>query len=192
MHSRFKQSCCFILVIFMLMISGCTKEKAEVTELQKVEVKDKEESDSADQKEEELYVHVCGQVVNPGVYKLPDGSRIYEAIDAAGGTLDAAAAESLNLAEKLNDGQQIYIPSVDEAGAVAAGAGDMGSNDGKVNLNTAAREELMTLSGIGEAKADSIIRYREEHGGFKSIEELKEVEGIKDGVFNKVKDQIKV
>ena len=108
-----------------------------------------------------------------------------------------------NPAHCLEDGQQIYVPSREEAeqgitggksqadspGAKPA-AGDTEAKDGKVSINTASKEQLMTLNGIGEAKAAAIIRYREEHGGFQKIEELKEVEGIKEGVFNKVKDQI--
>lgn len=165
-----------------------------------------------------IYVDVCGQVRNPGVYKLTSDSRVYEAVEKAGGMTKKAAASSVNQAERLSDGQQIYVPSKDEqaqgagdeqaakdagaaktgsAGAAgtggSAGAGGSGTaNGGKVNLNTASKEELMALSGIGEVKADAMIRYREEHGGFQSVEDVKKIEGIKDGVFNKIKDQITV
>ncbi len=84
------------------------------------------------------------------------------------------------------------MPSGEEVQAPADLLQRPEAGDGKVNINTASREELMTLTGIGEAKAEAIIRYREDKGSFKSAEELKEVEGIKDGVYNKVKDQIKV
>ncbi len=165
----------------------------------------------------EVYVHVCGQVTNPGVYRVPSGSRLFEVIEAAGGLLEDAADELLNQAAQVQDGQQVYVPSreeadrgmsdqrasnLDAAGQSVSNPGVSGSSsdpgfalaadDGKINLNTASKEQLMTLSGIGEAKANSIIAYREGHGGFKKIEELMEVEGIKEGVFNKVKDQIKV
>ena len=165
-----------------------------------------------------IYVHVCGQVACPGVYPLPAGSRLYEAIEAAGGLLESGAGEWLNQAAQVGDGQQIYVPSNEEvrqaqqggadglqgteAGLYIAQQGSMGSlqpsgqftppDDGKVNLNTASKEQLMTLSGIGETKAASIIAFREEHGGFQKIEELMEVEGIKEGVFNKVRNQIRV
>lgn len=161
-----------------------------------------------------VYVHVCGEVASPGVYPLPAGSRLYEAIEAAGGILENGAGEQLNQAAQIEDGQQIYVPSREEvqqgtAGGAqlpqqaVTGGGNTGqkgtsgnpsssSEDGKVDLNTASREQLMTLSGIGEAKAASIIAYREEHGGFRKIEELMEVEGIKEGVFNKVRDQIRI
>ncbi len=150
-----------------------------------------------------VYVHVCGEVASPGVYPLPAGSRLYEAIEAAGGILENGAGEQLNQAAQIEDGQQIYVPSREEAQQGLTGSGYNGwqesagnelssPKDGKVNLNIASREELMTLSGIGEAKAASIIAYREEHGGFRQIEELMEVEGIKEGVFNKVRDQIRI
>ena len=146
-----------------------------------------------------IYVHVCGEVASPGVYELPAGSRLYEAVVAAGGLLDSAAGERLNQAAEAGVGQQIYVPSREEAALGLtddpASLGNMPegmAEDGRISLNTASKEQLMTLSGIGEAKAASIISYREEHGGFQRIEELMEVEGIKEGVFNKVKDQIKI
>ena len=137
-------------------------------------------------------VHVCGQVAAPGVYELAEGSRIYEAIEAAGGVNSQAAPEGLNQAACVEDGQQIYVPSVQELQDNSfTAAGDSGAaEDGRVNINTAQAEELMTLSGIGEAKAAAIIQYREENGGFQSIEELMEISGIKEGVFEKIKEEI--
>lgn len=141
-----------------------------------------------------IYVDVCGEVVSPGVYELPADSRVYQAVEKAGGMTQKAAAAGINQAERLSDGQQIYVPSGEEAKNQAAGQTDAGasSGDGKVNLNTASKEDLMTLTGIGEVKAESIIKYREDKGSFHSIEDIKEIEGIKDGVFNKIKDQIKI
>ena len=135
---------------------------------------------------------------------MTSDSRLYEAIQMAGGFTDEAAGEALNQAEKIEDGSRIYVPTKEEAKAGTENNGtfvqnadnektDAGSTaDGKVDINTAGKDELMTLSGIGEAKADAIIRYRDEHGKFQKIEDLMEVEGIKDGVFQKVKDQIKI
>ena len=144
-------------------------------------------------------VHVCGEVVNPGIYELPAGSRIYEAVKAAGGFTENAAEESVNLASPIEDGVQIRIYSKDEAETLAAGAapfdGFEASGEGKepvVNLNTATKEELMTLSGIGESRAEDIIRYREENGGFQNIEDIMKVSGIKDAAFQKIKDRITV
>lgn len=144
-------------------------------------------------------VHVCGEVANPGIYELPAGSRIYEAVKAAGGFTENAEEESVNLASPIEDGVQIRIYSKDEAETLAAGAapfdGFEASGEGKepvVNLNTATKEELMTLSGIGESRAEDIIRYREENGGFQNIEDIMKVSGIKDAAFQKIKDRITV
>ena len=144
-------------------------------------------------------VHVCGEVVNPGIYELPAGSRIYEAVKAAGGFTENASEESVNLASPIEDGVQIRIYSKEEAETLAAGAapfdGFEASGEGKepvVNLNTATKEELMTLSGIGESRAEDIIRYREENGGFQNIEDIMKVSGIKDAAFQKIKDRITV
>ncbi len=153
-----------------------------------------------------IFVHVCGQVQTPGVYELAAGSRLFEALEAAGGLTAEAAGEVLNQAQLLDDGQQVYVPAKKEvedgsalwqgsaANAPAAGSSDRkeGTADRKVNINQAAKEELMTLTGIGEVKAGAIIRYREEHGPFGSIEEIKEIDGIKDGVFQKIRDDITV
>ena len=144
-----------------------------------------------------IYVHICGQVNHSGVYCLEEDGRVMELVELAGGFTDKAAKDSVNLAQKLSDGQRIYIPDLEEVkgGLIsleAEGGGHQGLDTGKVNINTANKDTLMTLAGIGEAKAEAIIRYREEHGGFQSIEEIKEIEGIKDGVFNKIKDEIEV
>lgn len=154
---------------------------------------------------EEVYVHVCGSVNNPGVYKLKPEARIYEAIEAAGGLCADASAESVNQAQKVEDGLKIYVPNKEEAEhgwAESSGAKGVldGSGDGgqaqepsaKVNVNTATVEELKTLPGIGDAKARSIVSYRQTNGMFQSIEDLMQVEGIKSGVFDKIKDQITV
>ena len=102
---------------------------------------------------------------------------------------EEAAFSSLNQAEKISDGQKIYVPSFEEAENQTITEEE---EDGQVNLNTASKEVLMTLPGIGEVKAEAIIHYREKKGSFTSIDELKEIEGIKEGVFNKIKDHVKV
>ena len=150
---------------------------------------------------ETLYVHICGAVNAPGVYELKTDARIYEALEAAGGMTEDAAADWINQAEALSDGERIYVPTQEEAEesaqSVSGRWADPNGNAGgsvsdKININTAAKEELMTLSGIGASKAESILKYRQEHGNFQNIEDLKKIEGIKDGVFNKIKDDITV
>ena len=148
-----------------------------------------------------IYVYICGEVANPGVYELSEDSRIYEAVDAAGGFTENAARESINLASKVSDGMQITIYNKEEAASLPAGGTSAGKNSGQdqmsgssslVNLNTATKEELMTLKGIEESKAEDIIRYREKSGGFKKIEDIMKISGIKEAGFQKIKDSITV
>lgn len=138
-----------------------------------------------------IWVYVCGEVKVPGVYELKAGSRIFEAIDAAGGMTEQAAQEAVNLALLLSDGQQIQIPSKDEAQKMSQEA-ENGTSNGKIQLNTATKAQLMELSGIGESKAEAILQYRLEHGNFQSIEEIKNVSGIGDALFEQIKESITV
>lgn len=133
-------------------------------------------------------VHVKGEVKSPGYYELDYGSRIKDAIEAAGGASEAADVNKVNLAEKLRDGQEVVIPSAAASQQQAAQT----SSDGKVNINTASELELQTVSGIGEATAKSIIAYRDAHGGFKKLTELKKIDGIGTKKLEKMKDYIKL
>lgn len=150
---------------------------------------------SAEQKadKEECYVYVCGYVNKPDVYKCREGARIYEVIELAGGFSDKADREYLNLVEIVEDGQRIYVPSEEEV-LSAQGEGGIGSVLGseKVNINTAGAEQLMTLPGIGEARAQDIISYRNANGRFEQIEDIMKVGGIKNASYEKIKDLIKV
>ncbi len=142
-----------------------------------------------------IFVYVCGEVNSPGVYELPEGSRLFEAVEAAGGFTEDADERVHNLALLLKDGAQITVYSRSEAETLSAALryGASGeSPDGLININTASKAELMTLPGIGEAKADDIIRYRESNGDFKVIEDIMKVSGIKDAGFQKIKDRITV
>lgn len=144
------------------------------------------------------YVHICGEVVSPGVYELEEGSRVFQAVEKAGGFTEKAAAEFLNMAERVKDGMKIVVLSEEEAEAARAGGAlplseeALSEEKARVNLNTATKEELMTLRGIGEAKADDILRYRESHGGFQKIEDIMKISGIKDAAFQKIKEDITV
>lgn len=150
----------------------------------------------ASQRKEMLVIHICGAVAEPGVYHLESGSRIYQAVEAAGGFLEEAGKEYLNLADVISDGQKIYIPTVQEAEEENRSKEEMnltGSVDEqKVNINTASAELLCTLPGVGSSKAEKIIAYREAYGAFQTTEDIMNVEGIKDGVFRKIKDMIRV
>ncbi len=141
------------------------------------------------------YVYVCGEVTNPGVYILAEGQRLYEAVEMAGGFTENAAPDALNLVLLVSDGMKIDVPDKERAAAMPSG--DYVSGTGiagsvKVNINTATREQLMTLNGIGAARADAIIAYRQEHGPFSAIEDIMQVSGIKDAAFSKIKNDIVV
>lgn len=145
------------------------------------------ENDSAvKEKVPEIYVHVCGEVVLPDVYKVPAGSRLFEVVALAGGLTDQASETSVNLARVVQDGEKIYVPSVDE---VQSGQ-YLTPDNGKVSINEANLEQLMQLSGIGESKAQAIIDYRNTHGRFKKIEDIMLVSGIKEAMYNKIKEDI--
>ena len=162
-----------------------------------------------------IYVDVCGAVANPGVFQLAAGSRVFQAIEAAGGYLPEAALTCVNRAGVLTDGQQIYIltqeemerQGLDPAEMSGASDGQMngsagtGQNtgmtaqvqqDNRININTADEAQLTTLTGIGATRAQAIIAYREENGPFAAIEDIMNVQGIKEGTFAKIKDEIVV
>lgn len=155
---------------------------------------------SKDNKNKKIYVHICGEVNEPGVYELKEDARVIDAIDAAKGLTKAASQQSVNQAEKLEDSQQIYIPSIKEVKedvnqSVKSSNSNSSINNegnGKVNINTASQEELTTLPGIGVAKAQKIIAYRQQNGSFSKIEDIMKISGIKEGLFNKISENITV
>lgn len=156
-----------------------------------VHLKEKESS------EKEMYwVYVCGEVSVPGVYELTEGSRIKDAIESAGGFTEKAAREYWNLAQKIEDGMKIVVLSQEEAVADPYGIQKEGNimrseaGDDRVNLNHATMEQLQKLPGIGAAKASDIIEYRKANGEFSAIEDIMNVPGIKESVFEDIKDKI--
>lgn len=136
-------------------------------------------------------VHIAGAVVHPGVYELEEGSRLFDAVELAGGFTEGAAEGYCNLAAVLEDGRQYSIPSEEE---LEEGGGDAAAvaADGKVDINRAGVSELTALTGIGESRAKAIIAYREEHGGFQKIEDIMRVSGIGEGLFANIRDEITV
>lgn len=206
---RKKQLCIYLGAVFFLLLpvcSGCESreakflkeevEMAEETEAVPEEEVQKEEGAEVTAPPRKIFVDVCGAVVNPGVYELSAESRVFHAIDAAGGFREDAASEYVNRAKSINDGEQVYIPTKEEVKEQAvpalAGSDPAEGIDTRVNLNTADKEQLMTLSGIGESKAEAILAYREEIGGFQTVEDILNVPGIKEGTLAKIKDDIAV
>lgn len=142
-------------------------------------------------------VHICGEVQDPGVYSLPEGSRVVDAIRAAGGLTEDASERNVNQAAAVTDGMQIVVPTLEEAqsgGNVwnTDAQGVRSTDDGLVNINTADVSQLMTLPGIGQTRAEAIAAYRQQHGNFRTIEEIMKVDGIKEGSFAKLKARITV
>ncbi len=184
-----------LLPILLLCINLCGCQKDNSLEIKEKE-QTKEEQSVVEEKKEttKVCVYVCGSVNHPGVYMLEENARLYEAIEAAGGVCEDAAQETMNQAREVVDGERIYVPSTEELenGSIAfeTGIQNESNTDGKIDINTAGKEELMTLPGIGQSKAELILSYRESKGRFGKIEELMEIEGIKEGVFNKIKDKI--
>lgn len=169
-------------------------------------------------RQEEIRVHVCGAVERPGVYALQPGCRVYEAVEAAGGFAADAEKDYVNQAQALQDGVKLVIPTKEEAASVSereskteaeaqAGAGgsaqlgivggtqteaDVFPADGRININTASEAQLCNIPGIGATRAAAIIAYRESHGGFQTPEDIMKVSGIKEGMYEKIKDSISV
>ena len=145
------------------------------------------ESDTESQSGSDMFcVYVCGQVKNPGVYNLDSAKRIADAIEAAGGALKDAELNSINLADKIEDGERIFIPKIGENDGAAS------VDNSLVNINTADMSLLQTLPGIGEARARAIVDYRTQNGNFKKIDDITKVAGIKDAAYAKIKDLITI
>lgn len=138
--------------------------------------------------EEEQYVDIKGQVNHPGVYNLKPNMRMKDVIDLAGGFSANAAERAINLAQKVNDGEMIYVPSIEEYVEEATKMKEPENN--RISINAGTKEDLMQLPNIGPKKADAIILYREENGHFTTIEELKNVNGIGEKTFDQLKEFI--
>lgn len=157
---------------------------------------------TSDTNEEEIndkfYVDIKGAVVSPGVYEVNDDMRVLDVVKLAGGLTEASDDKKVNLAEKLIDQMVIYIPEIGEEGfelvtQVSTGDKSITEKDSKlININTSSASELQSLNGVGEKKAEKIIQFREENGSFKTIEDLKKVDGIGEKTFDSLKSQITI
>ncbi|RBP39565.1 helix-hairpin-helix domain-containing protein [Garciella nitratireducens] len=192
----------------ILMIDQSKEEQFENTseELEQQEnpsTIEKEEVSEKEQSSQEIMVHIVGQVKYPGVVEVPEGTRLIEAIEQLGGITQQADLNAVNLSKKLIDEEKIYIPKKGEIpqediifqsniNNSANSNISQEENSAKININTADQEQLKTLPGIGDTLSKNIIEYREIHGGFKSIEEIKDVNRIGDKIFNELKEKITI
>ena len=169
-------------------VAAVSKDSSSEKEMKKEE---KEESLEQDQ----ITVDVKGAVRSPGIYDLPVGSRVHDAVQKAGGLTEEADSKSLNLAQKVSDEALVYVPSKGEEATsqqAASGTSPSTSKEKKVNLNKASLEELKQVKGLGGKRAQNIIDYREANGKFKSVDELKKVSGIGAKTIEKLKDYVTV
>lgn len=182
-----------VIYIVYKTISNNQYEKIELENFTNNEIEQEIEE------KEYIVLHITGEVLNPGIIKIEEGARVWDAIDKAGGITEKANLDKINLAYVLSDGQKLYIPSVYDEEEKEIITEDIGENiiedftvktNNKININTATQTELEVLSGIGPSTALKIINYRKENGKFKNIEEIKNVPGIGESKFDAIKDEI--
>ncbi len=178
-----------VVAAFFVFITGDDSSKDSIAEEKDVVMETEAESTM-------IMVDIGGEVNHPMVAELKDGSRVEDAIEAAGGVTEDADLTEINRAAFVEDGEKIFIPSKMAAEEIYDSNSDGGTyssyGDGKININTADSEELQKLNGIGPATAEKIIDYRETHGRFKAIDDIKDVSGIGDKTFEKFKDDIMI
>ena len=181
-------------IAISLVFMGCGSKSKKIS-LSETKVTKSEQETKSDG---DIFVHVVGEVNSPGIVKVPEGTRLYNVIEKAGGMTKDAQTDYLNLADTVKDGQQVRVISKKEykklkkkshGGSQKESQGGSDTS-GLININTATAEELQTLSGIGEVRAKAIVEYRTQNGNFSKIEDIKNVSGIGDATFNNIKSQI--
>ena len=189
--------------------SDSKKEESNNIKEEKVsDIESEKEEKETSLGEEKIVVEIKGEVKKPNVYELKNGSRIYELIEEAGGPTDEADLSNINRALYLSDGQCIVIKNINDveseeanlneslntevANSIPANSSGEKNESSIININTASKETLMTLNGIGESKAQAIIDYRDEIGGFKSVDDITNVSGIGEKTLEKIKDKISI
>ena len=190
------------LLGFLIILSTSTSdidnnEDAFKKYSKETEIKeDSEDSYTENNKEDKIFVYIGGAVEKPNVYKLEEGSRIKDLVEIAGGFSDNAESKNINLAQKLNDEDYIYVYSIEESEIDSNISSEVNSSirkDGCININKATVEELKSIDGIGEVRASKIIEYREENGPYKNIDELKNIGArIGEKTFETIKDKVYV
>ena len=205
----FRLVICMLILFCGCLTGGCGRRRAAELVSYAATQDDEESRASAQEKDRqtEISVFVCGAVRNEGVYVLPEGARVLDAVNAAGGFSEEADTSYLNQAAYVTDAQKLVIPTKEEAralleqeGSGTAGVPPDGSSDGPagqggdglIDLNTATVQDLMTIPGIGEVKAKGIITYRDQHGAFGDVSEITNVNGIGDAMLERIRPYITV
>ncbi|MGQ7358292.1 helix-hairpin-helix domain-containing protein [Streptococcus suis] len=192
-----------LLTTFLIFSQPAKSDQTGLTDFPQTEqtLSSQEQTDgsstASSEEPSQLVVDVKGAVAKPGLYTLEEGSRVNDAVDAAGGLTSQADPKSINLAQKLSDEAVVYVASKDEnvsvvASTTASSAMSQEGNESKVNLNTATEADLQTISGIGAKRAADIIAYREANGGFKSVDDLNNVSGIGDKTMESIRPYVTV
>ena len=184
-----------VVLLLLVAVGGLLPKKEEAVEETEVVVTTvlAEKTEVSTTQETVIFVDIKGAVKNPGVYQMKVGDRVKDALEAAGGLTEEADSQKVNLAQRVEDQMVIVVPKVGEEGAAAIPAGATSkeaTKEGKVNINTATVEELKTLKGVGEKKAEAIIEYRKKNGSFKTKEDLMKVRGIGKKLFDSFQERI--
>ena len=183
-----------VVLLLLVAVGGLLPKKEEAVEETEVVVTTvlAEKTELSTTQETVIFVDVKGAVKNPGVYQMKAGDRVKDAIDAAGGLTEEADSQKVNLAKRLEDQMVIVVPKVgEEVEEIPAGeTSKEATKEGKVNINTATVEELKTLKGVGEKKAEAIIEYRKKNGSFQTKEDLMKVRGIGKKLFESFQERI--
>ena len=183
-----------VVLLLLVAVGGLLPKKEEAVEEIEAVVTTvlAEKTEVSTTQEAVIFVDIKGAVKNPGVYQMKVGDRVKDALDAAGGLTEEADSQKVNLAKRLEDQMVIVVPKVgEEAEEIPAGATSKEeAKEGKVNINTATVEELKTLKGVGEKKAEAIIEYRKKNGSFKTKEDLMKVRGIGKKLFESFEERI--
>ena len=182
------------VLLLLVGVGGLLPKKEEAVEESEAVVTTvlAEKTEESTTLEAVIFVDIKGAVKKPGVYQMKAGDRVKDAIDAAGGLTAEADSQKVNLAQRVEDQMVIVVPKVgEEAEAIPAGVTSKEtSKEGKVNINTATVEELKTLKGVGEKKAEAIIEYRKKNGSFQTKEDLMKVRGIGKKLFESFEERI--
>lgn len=183
-----------VVPLLLVAVGGLLLKKEEAVEEIEAVVTTvlAEKTEESTTQEAVIFVDIKGAVQNPGVYQMKVGDRVKDALEAAGGLTEEADSEKVNLAKRLEDQMVIVVPKVgEEAEGIPAGATSKEeAKEGKVNINTATVEELKTLKGVGEKKAEAIIEYRKKNGSFQTKEDLMKVRGIGKKLFESFQERI--